>query len=235
MPKRLTAAIPIIAAVTLATPAHADSLFGNDARRDRAADTKARGLELRPGFGARVGGYGFRHRDGSSEKWDDCRMQGFGLFGTVDLGDHFFTSLGVDLYHAAPETVAEGMDRDSTHGLLGAGVRMFPHFILSPQLEAGGGLEWTRLSTGAGTTEAVLPVGFLGLGVALHVTPQFDLGAAVRVLATTQPMHAEHASASAALTGDLGQSRQALEGDHGSPELGFGVATQGQIFALYRL
>ena len=34
-----------------------------------------------PGFGARVGGYGFRHADGSSDKWDDCRMNGVGVFG----------------------------------------------------------------------------------------------------------------------------------------------------------
>ncbi len=229
--------IPALIAAPLLVPsvAHAEALFGNDPARDQArtpADASA--LTLRPGFGVRVGGYGFRPHDGSSGKWDDCRMQGLGLFATLDLTDHFFTSLSADLYGAAPEQVATGMDRDSTHALAGVGVRMFPHFYVSPQLELGGGMEWTQVRFHDARSEGIYPVGFLGLGAALHVTPAFELGGSMRVLATTQAVHPEPASPSELGQG-LGSVQQALTGEADHIEMRFGLAAQGQLFARYSL
>src|SRR5438445_771758 len=44
------------------------------------------------GFGARVGGYGFRNTRGQGGTvWDQCRMDGIGLFGNIGLGTHLFS------------------------------------------------------------------------------------------------------------------------------------------------
>lgn len=98
----------------------------------------------RPGFGARVGGYGFRNPDGDGA-WDTCRMNGFGVFGTLDVNRHLFGELSLDLYSATPETVDQGLDRTSTHVLTGVGLRMLPYFVLSPYVMLGGGAEYTRV------------------------------------------------------------------------------------------
>jgi hypothetical protein len=211
----------------------AGPIFGSDdATRDGSSETaQPKLLGMRPGFGARVGGYGFRRTDGSSEKWDDCRMNGIGLFGTLDMSQTFFTSLGVDLYHAAPSAQDEGMDRDSTHLLVGAGARMFPEFVMTPYVELGGGAEWTRIDLGSRRTARVFPVGFIGLGAELNVTRELKLGAALRVLSTTQPDVADSTTSQG-----LGTSQAALTADGGGEvATRTAVAMQGQFFLRYAL
>ncbi len=222
-------------AILTATPgiAQAGPIFGsNDATRDGSSESaQPKLLGMRPGFGARVGGYGFRQTDGSSEKWDDCRMNGLGLFATLDMSQTFFTSLGVDLYHAAPSAQEEGMDRESTHLLAGVGARMFPEFVLTPFVELGGGAEWTRIDLGPQRTEGVFPVGFIGLGAELNVTRELKLGAQLRMLATTQPDVAASSTAQA-----LGTSQSALTTDGGGEvATRAAMAAQGQFFLRYAL
>lgn len=147
---------------------------------------------LRPGFGARVGGYGFRNPDGGV--WDNCRMNGVGVFGTLDLNKHVFGEVGLDFYSAAPETNEQGLDRVSTHGTLGVGFRMLPDFIVSPYAELGGGVEATRIEAlQDGETvmsqSAVYPVGYIGFGLELNATEHLKLGGAFRMLATVLPKY----------------------------------------------
>jgi hypothetical protein len=222
--------------LTLSSVARADPIFGtNDPSGDRAATPEARERadHFRPGFGARVGGYGFRRSDGSSEVWDDCRMNGFGVFGTLDLNPTFFGELSADFYNAQASVVQSGMDRVSTHGLMAIGARMFPDFVVTPFVQVGGGAEWTRVETTEMRHDGVYPMGFIGLGAELNVTRELKLGGTFRVLATTRP---ERATIGGSASGSLGLTRQALtSGDGDQASLGFGLAAQGQFFARYAL
>src|SRR5688572_31124661 len=130
---KLTLALAGIAFGALVSqPALAGPIFGGDPPRDKANEEKAQQREQwRPGFGARVGGYGFQSHDGSGD-WNDCRMNGFGVFGTLDANRYLFGEAGLDFYAAAPEHLAHGMDRVSTIPTLAAGLRMFPEFVISP-------------------------------------------------------------------------------------------------------
>lgn len=166
------------------------------AAKDTAAESEAYpGGFLRPGFGARVGGYGFRHADGEGV-WDNCRMNGVGVFGTLDLDKHVFGEVGLDFYSAAPETNEQGLDRVSTHGTVGVGFRMLPDFIVSPYAELGGGVEWTRIEAlQDGETlladEGAYPVGYIGFGLEFNATDNLKLGGAFRMLATVLPKYGE--------------------------------------------
>ena len=120
----------------VANGAAADPIFGTndppmDPERERGADPaeqRADAERWRPGFGARVGGYGFRDPNGGAA-WDACRMNGFGVFGTLDANRHLYGELSLDFYSAAPDTVSDGLDRTSTHVLSGVGLRMLPDFV----------------------------------------------------------------------------------------------------------
>src|SRR5688500_9821201 len=76
---------------------------------------RAAGIDLRPGFGLRVGGHGMRNAEAEGRiDWFDCRMDGLGIFGTLSFTPWFFTELSVDLYQATSGTVEdEAMDRIS--------------------------------------------------------------------------------------------------------------------------
>ena len=221
----------VIAALFLVPQvALADPIFGSDdAKKDGSAESDApRLLGMRPGFGARVGGYGFRHADGSSDKWDDCRMNGVGVFGTLAPNRWFFGSLGLDFYNADPSAIDEGMDRDPTHVTAGVGARMFPSFVLTPYVELGGGMEWTRIDLAGRRTEGIFPVGYLGLGAELNVTRELKLGAALRVLATAQP------DAEATTRQALTSGTAAADGT-GAVATRASTAMQAQFFARYAL
>jgi hypothetical protein len=208
----------------------ADPLFG-PAEDSGAGKNGVNAERWRPGFGARIGGYGFRNHDGSGA-WNDCRMNGAGIFGTVDYGRHVYGELSFDGYQATPDTMSEGVDRISWHGTAGVGLRMLPDFVVTPFVEAGGGVEWTRLSVGEARTEGAFPVGYFGLGAALHVTRQIELGAGLRSLATAQEREEEETAATAGA--GLGAARQALTSSEPSaPEMQLGVAAQGLFFLRY--
>lgn len=178
------------------------------------------------GVGARVGGYGFREVNGSTLSWNDCRMNGTGLFGTIDLGRHFFGELSADLYHATGETVGAGMDRMSLHTLGAVGARMLPDALVTPYVQVGGGPEFTRLEIGESVDKRVLPAVFMGVGGELNIK-RFHFGSNIRVFSMGLP------------EGGHGHVAQALEpegaesGDHGGVDIRQEVAGQMLFFARY--
>ncbi len=228
------------AVMTVAASASADPIFGtNDAPADRdrgAHETpgqrRTRAEAFRPGFGARVGGYGFRNPDGGT-LWDTCRMNGFGVFGTLDLNKYLYGELAVDFYSATPQVVQQGLDRTSTETLVGAGFRMLPEFVITPYVELGGGGEVTRVDLPQGSINGVYPMGYLGFGGELNVTRELKLGATLRMLATTRPTFAS-ANASGGIYG--ASTASSLTGEaQAQPEMQFDFAAQAQFHVRYAL
>lgn len=228
-PVRGLLVLPLVALGAFAPrPACADPLFGPSRDQVTTEDGKPESASggLRPGFGMRVGGYGFRNE--TSSKWDDCRMNGVGVFGTLDLSRHFFGELSVDLYGAAPDVRAEGLDRVSTHLLAGGGARMAPDFVVSPFVQLGGGSEWTRVSTDAGAKRtATRPVGYLGAGLELNITRRLAFGAAIRMLLTARVQD----EAKPVTTGAVASR----PGGEKAPELSTDLASQGLFSLRYAL
>lgn len=140
------------------------------------------------GLGARIGGYGFREVNGDQLSWEDCRMNGTGLFGTLDVGRHFFGEVSADLYHATAGPVAAGMDRTSFHTLAAVGARLVPDFFISPYFQAGAGPEFTRIDLDGTTDRFVVPQAFMGVGGELS-WKQFHFGASLRVFSMALPEH----------------------------------------------
>lgn len=223
---------------SLAGSAAAEPIFGtNDPPADRGSGVdpkqrRARAEAWRPGFGARVGGYGFRDPEGGSA-WDSCRMGGFGIFGTLDLNKWVYGELSLDFYGATPDTVSQGLDRTSTHALTGAGLRMLPDFVLTPHVVLGGGAEYTRVDLPQGSIDAVQPMGYVGLGAELNVSRELKVGATMRMLATSRPTFAS-ADGSGSVYGS--PAEQSLTGQSAAkPEMQFDLAGQGQFFVRYAL
>lgn len=140
------------------------------------------------GAGIRVGGYGFREVSDESVIWDDCRMNGVGLFGTVDFTDTLFAELSVDVYHATGTTVSQGMERLSVHTQAAAGARLFPDFIVSPYLQLGVGPEWTKGRIGSRRFERLWVTPFFGFGGEVAIS-RMRLGANLRSYLMGVPRH----------------------------------------------
>jgi hypothetical protein len=171
-------------------------------------------------FGGRVGGYGFR----DAGRWDDCRMDGVGLFADRSFGQHAFVEVGLDMYHATGDTVMlEGMDRLSTQVSVAGGLRMFPSSIVSPYIQVGVGAEVTHvhMAEAGHAGDHVLPLGFVGVGGDLKIGQHLQLGANVRFHMMAHFDH-EHAVVGAE------------EEDH-EMDISTGAAAQVQFFAKYRL
>ena len=160
------------------------------------------------GVGARVGGYGFREIDGGVLSWNDCRMNGTGLFGTVDLTRHFFGELSFDYYHATAGQAAHAMDRVSLQPMLAVGARFAPGRLITPFVQAGGGPEFTRIDLDGASARKVLPTAFMGIGGEVNVG-DFHFGTNVRALSMGLPSHLHGNTAT-----------RALEPEHGSPHVG---------------
>jgi hypothetical protein len=209
------------------TSALAGPLFGEEPARDTAKPPAEQPDRWRPGFGARVGGYGFQSHDGSND-WDDCRMNGFGVFGTLDVNRYVFGEAALDFYSADPEHLEHGMDRVSTIPTVAGGLRMFPEFVLTPYVQAGAGIEFTRVDLAGGRSERVYPLGFIGLGAELNVTHELKLGLNFRMLAAAQAEPAAHGSAH-------GMTGEPVASDGAGVPMRFGLAAQGQVLARYAL
>ena len=148
---------------------------------------------LRLGFGGRVGGYGFRDISAGETSWTECRMDGVGVFTSVDMTSHFFGEVSLDYYQAHASAVEHGMDRESGHLLAAVGARMFPDLLLTPHVQLGGGAEWTKVELREGPSrEAWLPAGFIGFGGELNLTAHLKAGANVRMFLLAHPTHADH-------------------------------------------
>jgi hypothetical protein len=144
-------------------------------------------------LGVRVGGYGFR-REGDNrpgEGWTECRMNGFGVFGSRALTGPLFVEAGLDLYTSAdfPLQAPEGdLPVDRTSGLVSAaiGARTQLTSWLRGYVQLGAGLELTRVSVPYGDTRIrdakAMPEGFFGVGLDLRVARGTYVGASFRGL-----------------------------------------------------
>ena len=142
--------------------------------------------QVRPspyGIGARIGGYGFR-RDGGHD-FDECRMNGFGVFGERRFGSHFFVETGLDMYFS--QEASDGdlpIDRVSGLVTAAAGLRMALLSRLDGYAQLGVGLEMTRVSVPYDDhrieDRKALPLGFLGIGGDVRVGSRTHLGAVFR-------------------------------------------------------
>ena len=176
--------------------------------------------------GLRAGGYGFRSTEpGQEGEWNDCKMDGSGIFAQRTLSRRFYAEAGLDFYHAKNETVAPGtMDRASTIATIAGGVRLLPERRFSPYLQVGTGVELTKASIHGSDahTQGVFPMGFFGLGVDVAVARGFGLGIAMRTNVMAHFPHTEEPMAGAG-----GEHTH----DLGDPD--FELAAQGQLFATY--
>jgi len=186
---------------------------------------------VRYSFGVRAGGYGFRNTQHSElGEWDDCRMEGAGVFAQRSLTRHLFAEVGFDLYTAkdaiATDNMTPGaMDRVSGITTAAGGARI-PWRWVQPYVQLGLGLEVTRAEMPEHGLEdrAVVPMGFLGVGAELFATEHLSLGANVR---TNVMKHYTH--------GGNGHTHDANDPDHAEMTGEFDAAAQGQLFLKYQI
>jgi hypothetical protein len=143
--------------------------------------------------GARVGGWGYR-REGDVtpvEGWQAGRMNGVGVFASRRLSPALFVEAGLDAYASADAPLGGSpMDvpADRVSGLATAaiGARMPVTRWLRGFVQAGGGVELTRISVPYGDLRIrdsrVFPAGFIGAGADLRILRRTYLGAAFRML-----------------------------------------------------
>lgn len=182
--------LPALVALCCSMPATATATAVSDQQTNDQAGEPAVTASSGPtfGVGARVGGYGFREVDQGALSWNDCRMNGTGLFGTLDVGEHLFGELSADLYHATAAQAEHGMDRVSFQPQAAIGARIHLGELVSPYIQAGGGPEFTRIDLDGATDSKVLPSAFMGLGGELNIK-QFHLGTTLKVFSMGLPKH----------------------------------------------
>lgn len=144
----------------------------------------------RYGFGARIGGWGFRRDTGTlADGWNKCRMNGLGVFGQRGFGRYLFVETGVDLYftEAFPMQPVEGdLPINRTSGIVtaAAGLRAAATSWLTGYTELGLGVELSRVSVPYNghsiSDNLALPVGFLGIGGDIKVGARTFIGASLR-------------------------------------------------------
>lgn len=122
---------------------------------------------IAPSLGARVGGYGFRQLNEETNliNWENCRMNGVGVFGDFDLANtKFYSEISLDMYHAIATPLSQGIDRLSFHTQGAVGYRIPLTSWLVPNIHLGGGAEFTRVEIHNKLDRRIVPVGFAGIG-----------------------------------------------------------------------
>ncbi len=176
----------LVAALALAAPAVAVAEPGTSLTAETASPLTV---------GARVGGYGFRNPNSVDSTghvaWDNCRMNGVGVFARRGLGGRFFGEGGADVYFTesfptgGPTDVADGETRSRLSGLLtvAAGADLIQTQRFRAYAQLGVGLEVTqfRFTSGMDTLEdrRAQPLGFVGVGGELRFG-RTSLGASLR-------------------------------------------------------
>jgi len=143
--------------------------------------------------GARVGGYGFRNPDPATSKaWNDCRMNGVGVFGRRDYG-RLSVETGADIYFSdsfplPAGSSPEGVSQDRLSGLVtvAAGARIFELGRITGLAQLGTGVELTRMTMtmdngNVAKASKALPMGFVGVGAEVRVGKRTELGAQMRL------------------------------------------------------
>ena len=189
--------IPLLLATLSSGPALADQSVTRQSDRTSAT-----------AVGFRVGGWGFRNTHPDSDgAWDDCRMNGLGVFGERHLTNALFVEAGGDVYFTDPGTFTSqspGMDRVS--GLLTvAGGARSPRFKrMAGTIQAGVGVEHTRVKLpqmvsdghhAASSGTFTLPLGFVGFGGDVQISGSLRFGVSFRTLVMG---HFEHHEVNAA-------------------------------------
>lgn len=165
---------------------------------------------MHPGFGARVGGYGFWSP--TKTVWDDCPMAGVGLFGTLDVTKHLYVEAGLDQYDSTPILGDENgatMSRISVLGSGAIGLRMFPEFVIVPHVQVGAGMEWTRFEQAGQKLEGIYPLAFISMGGELNVFRHIKAGADLRFLGMAKP-YEDQTSQQSALKMEMMPAAQGL-------------------------
>ena len=140
--------------------------------------------------GFRIGGYGFRREgDGrAGEGWTECRMNGFGVFGSRVLTGPLFLEAGLDAYSSAGDTPEGDLPIDRMSGLVSTaiGVRSNPASWLRGYVQLGAGVELTRVAVHYGEDRTLrdnklMPEGFFGVGGDLRIMRGTYVGAMIRL------------------------------------------------------
>ncbi len=147
--------------------------------------------------GFRVGGYGFR-REGDERPvtgWNECRMNGLGVFLDRNLPRGLFVEGGLDAYASQDfilSSPSTDLPIDRMSGLVSAaiGVRTFVTPWLRAYVQLGTGVELTRLSVPYGSgndmttirADKALPEGFFGVGADFRIARATYAGASLRLL-----------------------------------------------------
>lgn len=141
-------------------------------------------------LGFRIGGYGFRREGASSEtqSWDQCRMNGLGLFGNRTVRGRLFVEAGLDTYFSTNQAQPTDLpiDRQSALVSVAGGVRTQVTSWLRGYAQIGVGLELTRVAVPYGDStirdDKALPDGFLGIGGDIRIANGTYVGASMRTL-----------------------------------------------------
>lgn len=140
--------------------------------------------------GARIGGYGFR-REGNTAftgEWNECRMNGVGVFVNRTVHGPIFLEGGLDTYFSSTDREPQDLQIDRSSALISAaaGVRLNFTSWLTGWVQLGVGAELTKLSVPYGDdairADKVMPEGFFGVGGDIKVTRAVHLGASIRTL-----------------------------------------------------
>lgn len=137
---------------------------------------------ITPSIGARIGGYGFRQLNPETDliNWENCRMNGVGIFGNFDFKNtKLYSEISLDTYFVTAQTMNQGIDRVSYHtqGLLGYRLPITQWLV--PNIHLGGGAELTRVEIFQKTDSRITPTGFIGVGGEL-VIKDLHFGMAIR-------------------------------------------------------
>lgn len=138
--------------------------------------------------GVRVGGYGFRPEgDPGGAGWNQCRMNGVGVFGDRGVGGPVFVEAALDTYFSLPPASGDlPIDRTSALVSAAAGVRAQLAPWLRGFVQLGLGAELTRVSVPYGDggarirDEKLLPDGFFGVGLDVRLGTRTMLGASAK-------------------------------------------------------
>lgn len=136
--------------------------------------------------GFRIGGYGFRRANGPD--WDECRMNGFGVFGSRALRGPLYLEAGLDAYFTKGDARPTDLPIDRESGLVSMAVGARTQFASWARgyLQLGAGMELTRVSVTTNDTtlrdNKVMPEGFFGVGIDLRVARGTYLGMSLRTL-----------------------------------------------------
>ena len=177
-----------------ASPILASLLISGAAAADSPLSSAAAAPDSTYAIGARVGGYGFRRADdpgliegAGGSAWNECRMNGFGVFGDRVLRGPFFLEAALDSYFSLGQGAPTDLPIDRVNLLVTTAIGARVHFTswLRGYVQLGGGVELAHLSVpyADGSTiraDKAFPDGFLGFGVDFRVAKHTYLGANLR-------------------------------------------------------